>query len=70
MGGKVIAMPALYIYCSESPRKYAGWCTNDTTARGYSEKDARLAQKLGQLQPFLAVLPQECIGQLAYFGST
>ena len=27
--------------------------------RGASEKDARLAQKLGQLQPFLAALPQE-----------
>ena len=35
-----------------------------------SEKDAKLAQKLGQLQSFLAVFPQECIGQLAYFGPT
>jgi hypothetical protein len=35
-----------------------------------SEKDAKLAQKLGQLQPFLAVLPQECMGQLAHFGPT
>ena len=30
-----------------------------------SEKDAKLAQKLGQLQPFVPVFPQECIGQLA-----
>ena len=35
-----------------------------------SEKDAKLAQQLGQLQPFLAVLPQECVGQLASFGPT
>jgi hypothetical protein len=35
-----------------------------------SEKDAKLAQKLGQLQPFLAALPQECMGQLASFGPT
>jgi hypothetical protein len=35
-----------------------------------SERDATLAQKLGQLQPFLAVFPQECMGQLAYFGPT
>jgi hypothetical protein len=35
-----------------------------------SEQDAKLAQKLGQLQPFLDVLPQECVGQLAYFGPT
>ena len=35
-----------------------------------SEKDAKLAQKLGQLQPFLAVFPQEWIGQLASFGPT
>jgi hypothetical protein len=34
------------------------------------EKDAELAQKLGPLQPTIAVLPQECTGQFAYFGST
>jgi hypothetical protein len=27
-----------------------------------SEKDAKLAQKLAQLQPFIAVFPQECMG--------
>jgi hypothetical protein len=35
-----------------------------------SEEDAELAQKLGQLQPFLAVFPQECMGQPASFGPT
>ena len=35
-----------------------------------SEKGAKSAQKLGQLQPFLAVFPQECTGQLAPFGPT
>ena len=35
-----------------------------------SEKDAKLAQTLGQLQPFIAVFPQECVGQLASFGPT
>ena len=35
----------------------------------FSEKDAELAQTLGKLQPFLAVLPQECTGQLAHFGA-
>jgi hypothetical protein len=39
-------------------------------SRALSEKDAELAQKLGQLQPFLAVFPQECMGQLAPFGPT
>jgi hypothetical protein len=36
------------------------------------EKDATLAQKLGQLQlqPFMAVFPQECMRQLAFFGPT
>jgi hypothetical protein len=33
-----------------------------------SEKDAELAQKLGQLQHFLAVSSQEFVGQLASFG--
>ena len=35
-----------------------------------SEKDAKLAQKLGQLQPFIAAFPQECMGQLASFVPT
>ena len=35
-----------------------------------SEKDAKLARKLGQLQPFLAVFPRECTRQLASFRST
>jgi hypothetical protein len=35
--------------------------------RAAGEKDAKLAQKLGQLQPFIAVYPQECMGQLASF---
>jgi hypothetical protein len=30
----------------------------------------KLAQKLGRLQPFIAVFPQECMGQLACFGPT
>ena len=33
-------------------------------------KTPKLAQKLGQLQPFSAVFPQECMGQLASFGPT
>jgi hypothetical protein len=37
---------------------------------GTSEKDAKLAQKLGQIQPFIAVSPQECMGQLAPSGPT
>jgi hypothetical protein len=39
-------------------------------AAGVSESDTQLAQKLGQLQPFVAAFPQECMGQLASFGST
>ena len=33
-----------------------------------SEKDAKLAQKLGQVQPFVAVSPLECMCQLVYSG--
>ena len=42
------------------------------TGRGWSgsEKATELAQNLGQLQPFLAAFPQECMGQLASFGPT
>jgi hypothetical protein len=35
-----------------------------------SEKDAKLAQKLVQFQPFVAVLTQECMGQLSSLGPT
>jgi hypothetical protein len=34
------------------------------------EKDAKLAQKLGQLQPFIAVFSRENMCQLASFGPT
>jgi hypothetical protein len=35
-------------------------------------KDAKLGQKLGQLQPFIDALKyrNDCLGQLAYFGPT
>jgi hypothetical protein len=33
-------------------------------------KDTKLAQKLGQLQPFTAVFPQGCTGQIASFRPT
>ena len=33
-----------------------------------SEKDAKLAQKLGQLQPFVAVFLQECMANLHLLG--
>jgi hypothetical protein len=33
-------------------------------------RKAPSCQKLGQLQPVIAVFPQECMGQLAYFGLT
>jgi hypothetical protein len=35
--------------------------------RTLCEKGAKLAQKLGQLQPVIAVFPRECMGQRAYF---
>jgi hypothetical protein len=35
-----------------------------------SEKDATLAQKLSQLQPFMDVVLLECMGQLASFWPT
>jgi hypothetical protein len=33
------------------------------------EKATQLAQKLGQLQPFIAAFPQGCTGQLASLGA-
>ena len=51
---------------SAGPRR----CTAAGMPCTSSEKDAKLAQKLGQLQPSVAVFPQECAGQLASFGPT
>ena len=49
----------------------APWHARRRRERGRaSENDAKLAQKLGQLQPSIAVIPQENMGQLAYFGPT
>jgi hypothetical protein len=44
--------------------------TLSASGKPISEKDATLAQKLGQLQPFVAVSPQECTGQPAFSGPT
>jgi chromosome segregation protein len=43
---------------------------NGKGAQAQVRKTAKLAQKLGQLQPFIAVFPLECMGQLASFGPT
>ena len=37
-------------------------------AAAVSQEAAKLAQKLGQLQSFVDVFPQECMGRLASFG--
>ena len=37
--------------------------------RHAGEKDAELGQRLGQLQPFIAVSSWKCVGQLVPFGS-
>jgi hypothetical protein len=55
------------VYCDHDPPLVAAAKKVPTIT---SEKDAKLAQKLGQLQPFAAVFPQECMGQLASFGPT
>ena len=52
---------ALHSRKSERPR---------AAAMQAGEKDAKLAQKLGQLQPLMAISPQECMGQLPSFGPT
>ena len=54
------------------PRRRRGGCAPGRRggAVQQGEEDAKLAQKLGQLQPFLAVFQLECVGQLASFGPT
>ena len=45
-------------------------CALTWHANWWSEKHVKLAQKLGQLQPFIAVSPQGCTGQIGSFGPT
>jgi hypothetical protein len=35
---------------------------------GIEAENQQVRQTLGQLQPFIAVFPQECMGQPEYFG--
>jgi hypothetical protein len=57
-------------------RRFPAWAVHGAVGAdcrrdwGQSEKDTKLAQKLGQLQPFTATFPQELMGQLASFGPT
>jgi hypothetical protein len=48
----------------------AASCVKKFSLPGEKDIDAKLVQNLGQLQPFIGVFPQECMGQLGYFGST
>jgi hypothetical protein len=50
----------------------AGVHDQDLQNQRQSEKDTKLAQKLGPIQPFIAVLypRRNALGQLALFGST
>ena len=70
----VPAMPAKIdgICCAPRPRpasrNHNSLLARRRTKRPISEKDVKLVQKLVQLQPFIAALLQECVGQLGYFG--
>jgi hypothetical protein len=44
--------------------------TRQPAAPTVQVRNTKLAQKLVQLQPLIAVFPQERAGQLAYFGPT
>ena len=76
----ITAHLCMNIFCAKPLRKYTGQCMTNVTAHGQeratrcprcaSEKAAKLDQKLGQLEPFTAVFPQECMGQLGSFRPT
>jgi hypothetical protein len=51
-------------HAAAAKRARSNWAVNQV------KKDAKLAQKLGQLQPFVAALAQDRMGQLASFGPT
>jgi hypothetical protein len=51
---------------SIEPTKDKPLCSNKVAG----EEDATSAQKLGRRQPFVAVFPQECMGNLAYFWAS
>ena len=48
--------------CAPRPGRLSALSVTHSRSGRASEKDAKLAQKLGQLQPFIAAFPQECMG--------
>ena len=68
-GAVLLLHPALW-HADGDNRAGAGGAAPRASVRVPSEKDAKLAQRLGQLQPFIAAFPQEYMGQLASFGPT
>ena len=55
--------------CAPRPGRLSALSVTQHSRSGHaSEKDAKLAQKLGQLQPFIAVFPQECMRHLHLLG--
>jgi hypothetical protein len=54
-----------FLYVEEGGTDAAEACIGELAA---GETDTTLAQKVGQLQPCVAVFPQGCTGQLASFG--
>jgi hypothetical protein len=66
--GFLSAAEAAAVIAAAGPKmKRAGVTTDDGKVRG---KVTKLAQNLGQLQPFIAAFLPECMGQLASFGPT
>ena len=69
--GEQVVQPMRVVVQTDDDGRVSGYAgTLNTPDAPPGEKDATLVQKLGQLQPFIAVLPEECMGQLASSGPT
>ena len=64
--GRVSAVPAI----PNRRRKPTNLAIVEKKNKVAGEKDAKLAQKLGQCQNCIAAFPQECMGQLPSSGPT
>ena len=66
--GELLAHPKLAPYLNTLFGR--GWKADHEPFMLTGTKVRQMAQKLGQFQTFIAVIPQKCMAKLAYFRRT
>jgi hypothetical protein len=62
--------PSIYLESADAATNVVRVDKQLSEARRVRDEVSKVRKKLGQLQHFIAVFPQECMGRLASFGPT